>query len=149
MDPGTLLAVVTHSWQTKMDARLRGDTRMRPYRLSISKWNALLQLRLNPEGLSQRQLASLLCVEGATTVSLIDAMEVSGLVERQTCPDDRRVRIIRLLPPGDFLATVIEEHVNAAWAEILQSLGAEQTEQIQKSLAHILRTLETLSTIRR
>lgn len=143
MDIGTLLATTAHAWQMKMDARLRGDARMQLARLSLSKWNVLLQLQSCPQGLSQRQLADRLCVEGATMVSLIDALETASLVERHTCPDDRRLRIICLQPLGRHLGSIIQEHAETVWEEIVQSLPAGQTEQCQNSL-HQIRNALTL-----
>jgi len=141
MNIGTLLATTAHAWQMKMDARLRGDARMQLGRLSLSKWKVLLQLQSSPKGLSQRQLADLLSVEGATMVNLIDALETASLVERHTCPDDRRLRIIRLQPLGRHMGNIIQEHAEAVWEEIVQSLPTGQAEQCQSSLHLIRNTL--------
>ena len=77
---GELFLAIARMWRLRLDARLREDARLAPFNLSLAKWRVLLRLQRSAEGLSQRQLAELVGVEGATMVGLIDRLEADGLV---------------------------------------------------------------------
>jgi len=88
------LGRVSRRWRTRLDERLKhtGQTQAR--------WMALLQLsRSGP--VSQRELAERVGVEGPTLVRLLDNLEEQGLIERQACEDDRRVKLVHLTPAAD------------------------------------------------
>src|SRR5438132_5638621 len=51
-------------------------------------------------GLSQRELTELISSDPNTVASLLERMEVAGLVERKPDEKDARARRIRLLPDG-------------------------------------------------
>jgi MarR family transcriptional regulator for hemolysin len=51
-------------------------------------------------GLSQRQLASILGIEGPTLTHHLDRLTADGLLRRVPYPDDRRAYCIELTPEG-------------------------------------------------
>lgn len=132
-----LFISVAHLWRHQIDARLRADERLRPYNLSLAKWRVLLRLNRSADGLSQRQLAEQVGVEGATMVGLIDRMEADGLVERRACPHDRRSNIVHLLPAGLQLTPIIEEHAAAVRQEGMRGISQKDLQQCHATLATI------------
>jgi MarR family transcriptional regulator, transcriptional regulator for hemolysin len=143
-DFGELFINISHLWRVQLDARLRKDERLRPYNLTLAKWRVLLRLSRNPEGLSQRQLADQVGVEGATMVGLVDRMTIDGLIERHPSPSDRRLNIIRLLPVGQQLAPIIEEHAQSVRDSGLQNIPREDLMQCYATLVCIRETLLTV-----
>ncbi|TLX82131.1 MAG: MarR family transcriptional regulator, partial [Thaumarchaeota archaeon] len=56
--------------------------------LTSSQWKIIMALNLS-DGLSQKELAEKIYVDGSTLVPIIDKMELDGLVERRQDPNDR------------------------------------------------------------
>ncbi|MFN7008554.1 MAG: MarR family winged helix-turn-helix transcriptional regulator [Allorhizobium sp.] len=68
--------------------------------LSDATWSPLFHLDRIGDGLTQRELAGHLGLDGSSLVRLLDILEGQGLVERRTEPEDRRVKRIYLTPAG-------------------------------------------------
>ncbi len=81
---GFLLNEATQSWRQEIDRRLA------PRGLSQATWRALFHLERRGEGLTQRQLAENMGIEGPSLVRLIDHLEAAALLERRAAPLDRR-----------------------------------------------------------
>jgi MarR family transcriptional regulator, transcriptional regulator for hemolysin len=141
---GELFISVSHQWRVQLDTHLRNDERLRPYNLSLAKWRVLLRLHRNPGGLSQRQLAEQVGVEGPTMVGRIDRMEADGLIERRACPNDRRSNIVHLLPTGLSLTPIIEEYAEKVRNAGLQGISEQDLQQCFATLVHIRDTLAAL-----
>jgi len=72
-------------------------------------------------GLSQRQLASALGIEGPTVTRHLDRLADEGLIVRDRCPSDRRVYQVRLTAAGEVHLDQVESHA-ASWEQELRSL---------------------------
>lgn len=79
--------------------------------LTPSQWKTILALNLN-NGLTQKDLAERLFMDGSTLVPIIDKMERNGLVQRRSDPNDRRNNRIFLTKKSesvaDFIIDIIE-----------------------------------------
>jgi DNA-binding MarR family transcriptional regulator len=60
----------------------------------------VMRTLLEHEGISQRELTSLMTSDPNTVASLLDRMQKAGLIERQTQEKDRRANRLRLRPAG-------------------------------------------------
>ena len=58
--------------------------------ISFGQWKVIAMLVNYNNGLSQKEIAEKLRLEGPTLIPIIDKLEKSGLVVRQTDPNDRR-----------------------------------------------------------
>lgn len=133
----TLVADIAHLWRLRLDARLRADDRLRPYQLSQAKWRVLLHLYRAPDGLSQRQIAERIGIEGPTVVGLLDRLESAGLLERRACAEDRRRKIVHLLPAGARVAPIIASHAEALRAEVLKGIAPADLKHCRDVLARM------------
>lgn len=70
-----------------------------PDALSPGRMTALCIIGNHP-GINQSALADALRVNRASVVKVIDALEASGYVERQSIPDDRRSYALAVTPQG-------------------------------------------------
>lgn len=59
--------------------------------------------------LSQAELASRMLIEPPSLVGTLDRMEASGLLERKSCPEDRRKNLIHVLPAAEDMWEQIVE----------------------------------------
>jgi DNA-binding MarR family transcriptional regulator len=67
-----------------------------------------------------RELASALRCDNSYVTAVVDALEERGLVERQTHPTDRRIKVVMLTDEG----TVLAKRVQAEFAEPPPVFGA-------------------------
>ena len=67
-----------------LDSELRSRTGV-----TFGQWKIMVML-VNQNGLTQKELADRLCLEGPTLIPIIDKMEKEGLVIRKVDTDDRR-----------------------------------------------------------
>lgn len=70
--------------------------------LPLAWFEVLLQLRRAPEGrLTMRQIAEGAVYSSGGTTRLVDRIEAAGLVERRSCPSDRRAIHVAITAAGD------------------------------------------------
>src|SRR5437870_4316111 len=118
---GRQLAWTAKAFRTEFDARLADAGG------SLSTW---IVLRLAEEsvleskepaaewGLSQRELAERMDIEGPTLVRHLDRLEKEGLIERRRDPRDRRVTRITVTPAGHRLLEALRKVADAMETEV-------------------------------
>ena len=114
---GLELSLLARWWRNKLDERLR------PLGLSQARWTALWHLAREGDGLTQKQLASAVGVEGPSLVRVLDALESDGLIERRQPPYDRRVRALYLTTSGRDVLTRIDESAAEVRASLLSGVS--------------------------
>ncbi|NBJ13048.1 transcriptional regulator SlyA [Microvirga arsenatis] len=129
------LGKVARRWRTRLDSRLRARG------LTQARWVALLALS-RADGLTQRDLAATLGVEGPTLVRILDGLEAQGLIERQSCPDDRRAKRVRLTEAADPVLREIRKIADATRRELLEGIATDDLSVARRVLALIAERLE-------
>jgi len=129
------LGKVARRWRTRLDSRLRAVG------LTQARWIALLELS-RTDGLTQRALAATLGIEGPTLVRLLDGLEAQGLIERQTCADDRRAKRIHLTANAAPLLREIRQIADATRRELLGGVSHDDLAAARRVLATIAERLE-------
>ena len=79
--------------------RARLESRLANAGASLPAWG-VLSCAIEEQGLSQRQLAERMGIEGATLTRHLDRLEADGLITRQRDGDDRRILPRRADPGG-------------------------------------------------
>jgi MarR family transcriptional regulator, lower aerobic nicotinate degradation pathway regulator len=89
------------------------------------------------DGLSQREIGSLLGIDPSAVVALVDDLQQAGYVRRDPHPEDRRTRLVVLTSAGQdafartsALATQVDD-------EILAPLSAAERATLRTLLARI------------
>jgi len=77
-------------------------------------------------GLSQRQLADRMHIQGPTVLRHLDRMEAEGLITRTRDDRDRRVQRIDLTPKGHAVRTELEAVADATSASLTQIFTADE-----------------------
>lgn len=141
-----LLSQAAHRLQTEMTAALEQiDTTPRSY--------CVLQ-KAAAGTFTQKELADLCALDKTTMVVTMDALEKQGLAERRPSPTDRRARIIAVTPAGAEVVERGEAIVSGLYADVIESLPAEQREPFVAALQGLMNgrlaePAECSSTVRR
>lgn len=84
--------------------------------------------------LSQQEAAEAMRVDRTTMVSLVDALELKGLVERHRSPEDRRKNIVELTAAGRDCLRAAGQARDAVEREFLAPLGETLSRQFLRGL---------------
>ncbi|MBY8022926.1 MarR family transcriptional regulator [Vibrio fluvialis] len=104
---GIQFSIAARLWRRHLDQRLAQAG------IKDISWAPLLHLDEFGDGISQKDLAASVGMEGSTLVRLLDTLEQKGQIERQADSHDRRAKRIYLTDSG-------REQVSALRAELLQ-----------------------------
>jgi MarR family transcriptional regulator for hemolysin len=100
-----------------------------PHGITYRQWQVLAWLAL--EGpLAQTELAQRMKIEPPTLVGVLDRMERDGLLIRESCPEDRRKRMIHPLPQAEPVWNLIVAGTERVRAKATRGLTAEQVETL-------------------
>ena len=99
--------------------RLALDRRLKHLGLGQAGWLTIAMAARASAPLSQSDLAHAQGVEGATMVLMIDRLVKAGLVERQACDTDRRIKRIVLTAEGQALYHQVKAEADAFRNEML------------------------------
>jgi MarR family transcriptional regulator for hemolysin len=113
---GITIAQISRRWRARLDARIA------EYGLTEARWLALLTLSRGGDGLTQKQLAALLSIEGPTLVRTLDWLEAEALVERRESALDRRAKTLHLTDKAGPLIHRIEGAATQVRAEIMAAI---------------------------
>lgn len=79
------------------------------FSITFGQWKVLIIIVNSDEGLTQKDIADKLLLEGPTLIPILDKLEKDGLVVRKTDTKDRRINRIYLTERADgFLNDTIE-----------------------------------------
>jgi len=130
------LGRVSRGWRARLDGRLRHTG------LTQARWSTLLHLSLSGGGVTQRELADLLGVEGATIGRILDALEKQGLVERRPVDGDRRAYHIHLTAAAQPILKEINRIAASLRRELLGGISAQDLRRCVAVLQSIDERLE-------
>ena len=121
---------------TGRQVRDRFDACLGQHGASLATW-VVLRSAEREEGLSQRELASRLNIEGPTLVRHLDRMEQDGLVERCRDEHDRRVVRVCLTPSGRRRHAELLGVAATLDAQLRTLLSEDEIETLQRVLLRI------------
>jgi DNA-binding MarR family transcriptional regulator len=124
--------------QIGAEAAARYTARLAPLDLQAPQAGVLRVLGQTP-GISQQELADRLAMHASRLVSVVDALEKRGLLERRSSATDRRENALHITAAGkqilQQLGIIARAHDNA----ICEGLSAQEKEQLQSLLERIAR----------
>jgi len=97
----------------------------------------VMRTLLEHEGISQRQLTSLMSSDPNTVAALLERMEKAGLIERQTHERDHRANRLRLKPRGQTRYETARKIAVTLQGEILSALPEAAREEFLGDLDRI------------
>ena len=117
---GITIAQIARRWRGRLDARIA------EFGLTEARWLALLALARGGDGMTQKDLAQRLLIEGPTLVRTLDWLERQGLVERRELTQDRRAKTLHLTVQATPLIHRIEAAATLVRAEILCGIPEDE-----------------------
>jgi DNA-binding MarR family transcriptional regulator len=106
--------------------------------LRVRQYSVLVLACDAAEGMSQRELASVLGLDPSQVVVLVDELADAGLVERRPDPADRRTRLVVATPAGRRRRAVAAERVSAAAVGPLGALTEEEHGTLRDLLGRVV-----------
>ena len=88
--------------------------------------------------MTQQRLGERMGVDRTTVVSIVDALERQGFVERRRNPDDRRAYALQVTAKGAQWQERVTELVLETEAEFLAPLSADERKQLVEMLQRVL-----------
>lgn len=130
------VARVTRRWRKMLDERLKD------LGVTQARWSTMVYLEKGGEGLTQRELASLMAIDNPTLVRLLDSLEQQNLIERRPCPNDRRARRLHLTNAGRAFMDDLSERAEVLREEMLEGISDKEIECTVKVFHKILENAE-------
>ena len=119
---GFLMVTLTRQWRRFVEEQLAASG------LTDATWTPLLHLRAWGDGVTQKELAERVGLEGSSLVRLLDILEGKNLVERRADPADRRSKRIFLTEQGNTAVDSIRATMLEAELSMLQDLDDAEVE---------------------
>jgi len=128
---GTAIFLASKSLERAAEYRIKNELG-----LTSSQWKVILALKFF-NGISQKELAGKIYVDGSTLVPVIDKMENGGLVERKPDPNDRRNNLIFLTKKSESLVDSIIEILLQLRKEFYKGISQKEQDKVQTILRKI------------
>src|SRR6185437_898493 len=132
---GSLIARAARQWRRSVDRRLQ------PFGLTEATWLPLIHIARARQPMRQKDLAASLVLDGSSVVRLLDALEVSGLIERRGESTDRRAKTITLTSRGLSIIDQVEAASREVRNATLIGLSNEQIGIATEALELVCRNL--------
>ena len=136
----SLISRTTRQWRREVDRRLQ------PFGLTEATWLPLIYLARSAQPMRQKDLATVLALDGSSVVRLLDALETSGYIERRGEGADRRAKIIVLTTRGwsiiEQVETVSREVRNATLLGLSDDELALATHVLERICQNLARQQE-------
>jgi DNA-binding MarR family transcriptional regulator len=105
--------------------------------LRVRQYSVLALACEAADGLSQRELATVLGLDPSQVVLLVDELVAAGLVERQAAEADRRTRLVVSTPEGRRVREAAGQAACAAVETPLGLLGDAERDRLRDMLTRI------------
>lgn len=135
---GFQFVVLAWRWRRALDDRLAAVG------LTDATWAPLVHLQEAGDGVSQKDLAANVGLDGSSLVRLLDILAGKALVERRIDPVDRRTNLVFLTQAGRTAVADIRNVLANAEAAMLADLSDHEIASMLTGFAKIDRHLEHL-----
>jgi DNA-binding MarR family transcriptional regulator len=105
--------------------------------LRVRQYSVLVLACEAADGLSQRELATVLGLDPSQVVLLVDELTAAGLVERQAPEADRRTRLVIATAEGRHVRDAAGKAAGAALETPLKLLGDAERDRLRDMLTRI------------
>lgn len=114
---GITFSLLARRWRRAIDRHLAASG------LTDATWIPLVHLKATGGGISQKDLAILVGVDGSSLVRVLDILEREGLIARRRDERDGRARLIDLTQKGEDRVAVIRAALDEAEDVLLADLS--------------------------
>jgi MarR family transcriptional regulator for hemolysin len=135
---GVRFSLLARRWRRVLDTRLAAAG------LSDATWVPLVHLEESGGGVTQKELAALVGIEGSSLVRLLDILCRQGLVERRVDATDGRARLVYLTAAGKKRVAEIRKELTKGEAEMLADLSDADIAAMLRHFERIDQRLQAL-----
>ena len=135
---GFALVTMVRRWRSQVENQLTASG------LTDATWMPLLHLRASGDGVTQKDLAQRVGLDGSSLVRLLDILESRGWVERRTSDTDRRSKRIFLTEAGHATVQQLRKTMLAVEYQLIQDLSDTEVSALLGSVAKIDQRLAQL-----
>ena len=135
---GFLMVTLTRQWRRFVEEQLAANG------LTDATWTPLLHLRAWGDGVTQKELAERVGLDGSSLVRLLDILESKGWVERRADTADRRSKRIFLTAEGNQAVDQIRATMLEAERSLLQDLDEAEVEAMLGSVNKVRARIEQM-----
>lgn len=128
-------------FNTRNRVRFAMDDAFRPLGVTDATWRTLFYLEQG-DGVTQKQLAEVMGIEGPSLVRLLDSLEAKALIERRRSEADRRSKTVHLTPRSRRVIEELHEVATGVRDELLRDIPDEELAGCMKVFEKILLTAE-------
>lgn len=122
---------------SKSQERIAEVTIKKQLELTPSQWKIILALNM-ADGLTQKDLAEKIYIDGSTLVPVIDKMEQNGLVERKPDSKDRRINRVFLTKKSESTIESITLIIAQLRKIIYRGVSESEIDMVRKTLKKII-----------
>jgi DNA-binding MarR family transcriptional regulator len=105
--------------------------------LRVRQYSVLVLACGATDGISQREVATVLALDPSQVVLLVDELAAAGLVERQAPEVDRRTRLVVATPEGRRVRAAAGRDADVAVERPLSLLGDVERDRLRDMLTRI------------
>ncbi len=135
---GMLIVLASKSQERLAELEIKKQLGLTP-----AHWKVILALNIT-DGLTQKELADKIYVDGSTLVPVIDKMEKNGLVERRADPKDRRMNRVFLTKKSESTVDSIILIVLQLRKMIFRGISTDQLNSTKKILATMIQNSDAM-----
>ncbi|WIY52697.1 MarR family winged helix-turn-helix transcriptional regulator [Devosia sp. YIM 151766] len=117
---------------------------LKQHELTTAKMRALTILAISP-GLTVNELSELAVVEQSTMSRTLDALEVQGLVRRQSRATDMRVRELHITEAGRSTFAEFWPTLYGLYADLFEGVEAVEYQRFVETLHKVMRNMDARS----
>ncbi|MGB6009118.1 MarR family winged helix-turn-helix transcriptional regulator [Castellaniella sp.] len=128
---GIRFSLLARRWRRRLDAHLAQAG------LTDATWVPLIHLDETGGGMTQKDLALLVGVDGSSLVRVLDILERQGLIERRRSETDGRARLVHLTPDGKRRVAGIRQELGAGERALLSGLSEDEIDTLLRCFDRI------------
>lgn len=135
---GIRFSLLARRWRQTLEAHLAAAG------LSDATWVPLVHLKETGGGITQKSLAALVGIEGASLVRLLDILCRQGLVERRADETDGRAKLVFLTDAGEQRVADIRRELMSVEEQMLQGISDKDIGAMLNNFERIEKQLRKL-----
>lgn len=128
---GIRFSLLARRWRRALDIRLAEAG------LTDATWVPLVHLHQTGGGVTQKELAALVGIDGSSLVRLLDILCRQGLAERRVDERDSRARLVHLTAQGEKRVAEIRQELAKGEKEMLADLSDDDIATMLRSFDSI------------
>ncbi|KAB2662549.1 MarR family transcriptional regulator [Brucella tritici] len=139
---GIRFSLLARRWRRALDIRLAEAG------LTDATWVPLVHLHQTGGGVTQKELAALVGIDGSSLVRLLDILCRQGLAERRVDERDSRARLVHLTAQGEKRVAEIRQELAKGEKEMLADLSDDDIASMLRSFDSIEHRLSQIKSDR-